>query len=177
MKIEKFDNYLIQTVDAIDLLYQHKLYGQMLIIMYSAIDSFGLIDSPLSNKKANGDTFKKWVAKYLLSSPKFNISSIDLWSSRCSLLHTHTSKSNLSNQKKAKEIQYFSGDRNNLYMKKILETAPLMGNRNNIVIIIEELVESFLNGLIKFESDFKLKVKSNESWMDRVKEILSKREI
>jgi len=177
MPIEKFSNYLYDTIDAINLLYKHKLIGQMLIIMYSAIDSFGLIDSKLSNNKATGETFQNWVEKYILKNSKINANPIDLWSSRCSLLHTHTSKSDLTNKEKAKEIQYFSGNRKNPKMISILNITPLISSQNNIPIIIEELIESFCNGLIDFESNFKEKVKVNSHWINRVNQVLSKRQI
>ncbi len=177
MKVEKFSSYLSDTVDTINLLYKHKLFGQMLIIMYSAIDSFGLFDSRLSNNKAKGETFKNWVEKYILKNSKVNASPIDLWSNRCGLLHTHTSKSDLSNNNKAKEIQYFSGNRKDPKMINILRTTPLIGSKNNIPIIIEELIESFCDGLINFESNFKEKVKVDNAWMNRVNEVLSKRQM
>lgn len=105
---ENLEQYLLQTLDAIDILYKQQLYGQMLVVMYSAIDSFGLIDSDLSNKKATSHTFQEWVKKYITRDPKLNIEPIDLWGARCGVLHTHTSKSDLSRRSKAKEIQYFS---------------------------------------------------------------------
>lgn len=169
---ENFDKFCLQTVDAVQILYEKKLFGQMLVIIYSAIDTFGFIDSELSNDKATGDTFQNWVQKYILNSNVLNVTKSDLWAARCSVLHTHTSESDWSKNNKAKEIQYFLGNRTNPMIKIFLETTPKIEEGKHMAIIIEEFVTEFCKGIESFDSDFKIKLSSDDKWSRRLSKIL-----
>ena len=60
------EQFLLNNINAISILYENKLFGQMLIVMYSTIDSMGLLDAPPTQISANGESFKNWVKTYLL---------------------------------------------------------------------------------------------------------------
>jgi hypothetical protein len=107
---DRIEKYLVSAVEAIGALTEKRLIGHALIIIYSTIDTIGLLDAPTSQVSASGDSFKNWVKKYLLCQPKVEFNEIDLWGARCAVLHTFTSRSDLSNAGHARELQYYFGD-------------------------------------------------------------------
>lgn len=169
---ENFDKFCLQTMDAVQILYEKKLFGQLLVIIYSAIDTFGFIDSELSNDSATGKTFQNWVQKYILNSNVLNVTKLDLWAARCGVLHTHTSESDFSKKDTAKEIQYFLGKRTNPMIKLFLEITPKIEEGKHTPLIIEEFVTEFCKGIVLFESDFKIKLSSDDEWSRRLSKIL-----
>ncbi len=105
----RIEKYLSNSLHGLNLLYGAKLYGQMLVLLYSCIDAMGLLDAPPSQIRATGDSFKNWVKKYMLGDPRINFNELDFWAARCAVLHTFTSQSDLSNNNNAKELQYYAG--------------------------------------------------------------------
>jgi hypothetical protein len=99
---QKIESFCINTLKGLSLLYENRLYGQMLVLIYSFIDSAGLLDAPSSQSKATGESFKNWVKKYIINDSQINFNEVDLWSARCAVLHTFTSQSDLSNNVNAK---------------------------------------------------------------------------
>jgi hypothetical protein len=81
-----------------------------LALIYSGIDTFGLLAAPAAIEDASGDTFKHWCEKYTL--PRLQpveggpVNAIDLWAARCGVLHTSTPLSALERAGKAHQIWY-----------------------------------------------------------------------
>jgi hypothetical protein len=73
----RIEKYLSNSLHGLNLLYGAKLYGQMLVLLYSCIDAMGLLDAPPSQIKATGDSFKNWVKKYMLGDPRINFNELD----------------------------------------------------------------------------------------------------
>jgi hypothetical protein len=81
-----------------------------LALIYSGIDTFGLLAALPAVLDASGDTFKQWCEKYIL--PRIQsieggaVSATDLWAARCGVLHTSTPLSTLERVGKAHQIWY-----------------------------------------------------------------------
>jgi hypothetical protein len=81
-----------------------------LILIYSGIDTFGLLAAPPGILDATGDTYKQWCEKYIL--PRIHsvegepVTTVDLWAARCGVLHTSTPLSKLEREGKAHQIWY-----------------------------------------------------------------------
>ena len=60
---ELIQKFISSTVTGLGLLHREKLYGQVLILLYSHIDSLGLLDAPPAQNSASVDSFKNWVKK------------------------------------------------------------------------------------------------------------------
>ena len=81
-----------------------------LALIYSGIDTFGLLAAPPAIQDASGDTFKQWCEKYIL--PRVQpveggpVNAIDLWAARCGVLHTSTPLSALERAGRAHQIWY-----------------------------------------------------------------------
>jgi hypothetical protein len=85
-----------------------------LALIYSGIDTFGLLDAPPAIENAGSNTFKQWCEKYIL--PRVQpveggpVNAIDLWAARCGVLHTSTPLSALERAGKAHQIWYRLND-------------------------------------------------------------------
>ncbi len=81
-----------------------------LILIYSGIDTFGLLAASPVVLDATGDTYKQWCEKYIL--PRIHsvedkpVTADDLWAARCGVLHTSTPLSRHERKGKAHQIWY-----------------------------------------------------------------------
>lgn len=173
MKKPNVDKYFNSVVEAVDLLFQKKLIGQALTIIYSSIDAFGLLNAPENQETATGQTFKAWVNKYMLVYDSLEYSADDLWGARCAILHTHTSESYLSKASKVREIQYISGPSEHPVVKRAISISKDLANGNYILINVDLLVINFLNAIGKFSKEFAEHAKQSEVCRKRASKILS----
>ncbi len=174
---KKIDEYFSNTLHATKLLYESGLYSQLLVLILSAIDSYGYLDSPPEQSKATGQSFKAWVAKYIIINPGIEYNEIDLWSSRCAVLHTHALESDLSKKGTAREIAFYSGDK---FTDKAEGFAANMNNiesRNIVAANIEETYLSFVISTQNFARDLASKCNENELCMARLNKILSRHHV
>ena len=81
-----------------------------LALIYSGIDTLGLLAAPSDVRDANRDTFKDWCEKFLLSrlqrAEVEQVTANDLYAARCGVLHTSTPVSTLGREGQAREIWY-----------------------------------------------------------------------
>jgi hypothetical protein len=131
-----------------------------LILIYSGIDTLGLLAAPADFNDATRDTFKNWCEKYLLARlPSIEgraVAAVDLWAARCGVLHTSTPVSRLSREGGAHEIWYqFQGKAGvNLIMNAKLEPLGVE---------IEKFAMAFKEGGLAFITDL-----SNDSTCHQV---------
>jgi len=63
-----------------------------LVLIYSGIDTLGLLAAAPEIEDATGETFKGWCKKYLLARLQSidgkPLEAVDLWAARCGVLHT-----------------------------------------------------------------------------------------
>lgn len=170
-QIQKFTQ---DTHNAIQLLYSNRLIGQMLVIMYSAIDAMGLLDAHSSTNKATGETFKNWVDKYLLKQNNFEFNALDLWAARCAVLHTFMADSELSNHGKAKKIFYISRNTDVALVQALLEGARSIDNGTNVPVIIEEFHFAFNEALHNFSGDLAKNCHANLAFSTRLGHVLQR---
>lgn len=168
-QIEKF---ITNSLTGLSLLYNAQLYGQMLVLLYSFIDSSGLLDAPPAQIEATGESFKNWVKKYMLSDPRINFSDVDLWSARCAVLHTFTSQSKLSNSGNARELQYYSGPKNSHEAKSFVAAAQSIEGGKHIPVHIEDTYLVFLEALKKFSLDLSSNCASDPAYEQRLRKVL-----
>lgn len=174
MSTEKaIDEYFSNTIHATKLLYESGLYSQLLVLIFSAIDSYGYLDSPSEQSKATGQSFKAWVEKYITINPGIEYSEIDLWSSRCAVLHTHTLESDLSKKGAAREIVFYSGDKFTDKAKSFTTYMKNKESRNIVAANIEETYLSFIISTQTFARDLASKCNEDKLCMARLNKILS----
>lgn len=163
------NKFCAKTIGAVLILHEKKYYGQMLIIIYSAIDTFGLLDAEISQNKATGETFKNWTKKYFLENGDFDFDEVDFWSARCAVLHTFTTESDLSRSGKAIEIQYFKGDpksREGSFFQDFVNVE------NCVSANIDDVLVVFLESIACFIESFTEKCLDDTAYQNRVNNLL-----
>jgi len=91
--------WLIQRMVAVRECMDEGLPEPALSLLYSGIDALGWLAAPAGTLDASKSTFEDWCSRYLL--PKLNAGSeneptaMDLYASRCGVLHTSTAESKL----------------------------------------------------------------------------------
>ena len=166
------EKYCFNTVNAIQLLYRGQFFGQMLIIMYSSIESMGLLDAPPTQTRATGETFKSWARKYLLKSSNFEFNEVDLWGARCSILHTFTSESDLSNDGKARQIQYYAGCKGSPLAQALVGAAKEIDDGIYVLANIEDIYFAFCEGLKDFAKELSNNCQANQAYELRLRKLL-----
>jgi len=169
---QMIESHFMATVDAISTLFAKGLYGHTLILIYSEIDTCGLLDAPDSQVSASGDSFKNWVKKYMLGFPGVNFNEVDLWGARCAVLHTFTSESDISRAGKARELQYYSGDDAHPDTQRLLAFTANHQGGGHLAVHYGVLCEAFFSGLKAFALDLDSKCKASKVSADRMRKIL-----
>ena len=117
-----------------------------LILIYSSIDSASFLatKSPLEpvNKR-----FKDWVKKWMFTVNKLPCTPEELYSARCGVVHTFTSSSNLTMNKKVRHVAYAWGSAD---YKKLQKSLDYHHSNKVVAVQVEDLFESFQQGLAKF---------------------------
>ena len=166
------EGFFVGTSKSIALLYSNGLYAHLLVVIYSAIDTMGLLDAPPSQIDATGPGFKSWVRKYLLGDPRVNFNDADLWAARCAVLHTFTSESRLSREGQAKELQYFGGDKESEFAKQFVTITPTLHGGKHVPVHFEDLCEIFFEGIKRFALDLQQNCVADPAYEARLRKIL-----
>jgi hypothetical protein len=139
-----------QQLKTIGTLWDAHLPEAVLTILYSSIDTFGLLAAPAGVLDATGDTFMAWCEKYIL--PRLQtvdgtpITSTDLWAARCGVLHTSTPLSRLERAGKARQVFY--------HFKQLIGINMILNAQQMpIRIDIGTLAVAFKDGGIAFITD------------------------
>jgi hypothetical protein len=156
---------------------EKKAFAPTLILIYSAIDTTGWLDSP--EEFFSKDSFMCWVNNYLLKSKLLKCTAIDLYAARCGLLHTFTPNSKLSFSEKVRVISYAWGKAKVENMQRVMDYE----NKTNhsVVVHVEELYQAWLSGLALWGEDLdkdsdrsaKVLVKAAKFFVDVSAETLS----
>lgn len=147
------------TLDSIQLLHIHGRYPQLLVLLYAGIDTLGWLAT--TSDWATGESFKKWVDRYMLPDGPLTCTSEDLWAARNGLLHTATAKSKLTAHGKARQIWYYGKERSEKFL-----SSKIAGRTDIVAVRTVDLIEAFANGAIRFtkalEKDPQLAARVNQ---------------
>ncbi len=143
-----FKNMMLLTA-GIDACIEKKAITPALILIYSAIDTTGWLDSTEAFSTRND--FMSWVDRYLLKAKPLRCTSLDLYAARCGLLHTFTPDSQLSSSGKARVICYAWGKAK---AEDLQRTIDFKNKSNELVAVhVYELYEAWKSGLVPFGED------------------------
>jgi hypothetical protein len=127
-----------------------------LTLVYSGIDTFGLLGADVSVQSANRDTFIAWCEKYILARiltiDGEPLMAIDLYSARCGILHTSTALSDLERNGVARQIWYQFGDKTGVDMMLNRPQIPLRLDVTNLAMAFKEGGIAFIQDLKKDQS-------------------------
>jgi len=108
MEMDKLGHNLSILNDAIVDELNNRRITPALILLHSALDTVGWLDS--SERFATRRSFCDWADMYLLTSGEFDCTAIDLYAARCGLLHTLSPDSTLADDGRARQICWAWGD-------------------------------------------------------------------
>lgn len=165
------EKYFISTIEASQALYDKNLIGHLLVIIYSTIDTLGLLDAPIHQTAATGDSFKSWVTKYLLTNRSFEFNATDLWAARCGLLHSFTSDSNLARTGQVRQLQYYQGDDTCESAIQLETLAKSIDNGRHLMVNVENFYMGFLDSVAQFAVELELKCHKSEVHKKRLRSI------
>lgn len=128
---------------------EKKAIAPALILIYSAIDTTGWLDS--SETFATRSSFMNWVDIYLLKTKSLRCTSLDLYAARCGLLHTFTPNSQLSSSGKARIVSYAWGSAKTEDIQRAID----LSNKSNemVAVHVGELYEAWQLGVVLFAED------------------------
>jgi hypothetical protein len=114
-----------------------------LVLIYSHIDTLAWAGSTKETRNVRRN-FETWVSRWLipeLSVDSPSLTATDLYAARCGVLHSLTSKSDLSSAGEAKEVCYAWGNAKASILDSALSTTVFSGK------LVTVHVEALLNGL------------------------------
>jgi hypothetical protein len=137
--------YADQSKRGMGLCLQNRLVVPAMTLFYAAIDVLGFLVSttPYAEKRS----FTSWADKYLDAIlKKKGLAGTDLYSARCGVLHTGQAPSEMVDLGAARELWYRFGGESHVNM---MTNTP----KPAVLIDVEELVESFNEGVERFIAD------------------------
>jgi hypothetical protein len=149
MSEQRLYENLMSLSKGVDVCLDNKLIGPALILIYSAIDTAGWLDS--TNQSATRNSFIDWTNRYLLSTGTLSCTALDLYAARCGLLHTFTPNSKLSSDKKARRICYAWGKSRGEDLQRTIDLAKT-GNEY-VAVKVEKLFAAWRDGVLTFTDE------------------------
>jgi hypothetical protein len=163
--------WINERARAIRLCLESRLLEPAITLIYSGIDTIGLLDAPADQPEANKDSFIKWSERYIVPSLRAidgeQVAALDLYSARCVILHVSSPISRLAREGEAREIWYKSS--------KGTGGHPLaMPNRRELPLFVERetLERAFRDGCNRFLSDLKAEQDRFKRVIGRTKQLL-----
>lgn len=146
MNYEILNQNFKKLYNAIELCIKNSLEIPSLILIYSAIDIAGWLNSENPNEKVI-DSFTNWVDRYMLPAKPLECTALDLYGARCGLLHNLSPDSTQSKYGKVRKILYASKC---IELSKLQEMIKLANISNCVVIKSGDLIKSYRLGLDAF---------------------------
>lgn len=172
-KINKIVNgYFDATTRAVNVLLGAGLLPHTLVIIYSTIDTCGLLDAHPGQDAASSDSFKAWVEAYVLAGNTLDFNAVDLWGARCSVLHTFTAESKLSKVRKARELQYYTGEKSAPKIKEFIEFINKHEEGKYLAVHYGDLVAAVLKGMGKFVPALVAKCEGDAIYSERLGKVI-----
>ncbi len=135
-------------LEAIEDCFAKQRHLPCLILLFSTIDFMASLESG----ESTGATFAAWADEYLLKDDEIQCSGIELYASRCRVLHSFRAGSDLSRASKARRVFYAwgTGDSNDFN-----RSSKCPGGNQSVCAHVRRLIECLRNGLAEYMEDVK----------------------
>ena len=152
---QAYINATKHTFEAVEFCISNAKVIPALILIYTLIDNASWL-SERDRKKRVGERFRYWVDSYLLPNSDIKCTSKELYSARCSILHTLTTDVT-KEEVGVRGIQYAFGD---IEAEPLQEKLDSMKINVAVVIHINDLYSAYRKSLdIMFKA-----IQSNDEW-------------
>jgi hypothetical protein len=130
----------------IGLLLDSECFPAAVTLIYSGMDAMAFLSMPSKQNDVTGGDFIQWTERYIHFPCKEQLSGLDLYGARCSVLHAHGIKSRLSRQGKCRMVGYADYMVPEVYYRPKVSTELVM-------VSIRGLAEAFFSGVDAFLID------------------------
>ena len=163
---------MLSAVEAAGTMFSKQLYGYFLVVVYSTIDTLGLLGAPVAQVSASGSSFKEWVQRYFLPQTDGTYTATEMWAARCAILHTFTTESDLSRSGKARQLQYYLADKNGASARHFVTINNQIDGGAHVAVHLGDFGETFLKSMQAFAPVLLEECVSNSESAARLKNVL-----
>ena len=139
-------NALEQLKLAIDLCFREGLIAPTLALVYSGMDTLAWLGVPEGREDVTREDFVSWTDRYLLPDSGITCTALDLYSSRCGILHSMSSESRATRQGVATKVFYTWGSRRAEDLQNMIDWA----GQSALAIQVDTLLYAFKEGFDRF---------------------------
>jgi hypothetical protein len=139
-------NALQQLIIAIDLCFENRLIAPTLALLYSGIDTMAWLGLPDNQEDVRREDFIRWTDCYLLPDSGIGCSALDLYSSRCGIVHSMTGESRVIRRGDARRVFYAWGNHRADDLQQILDRI----GQPILAVQVDTLVRAFRIAVDRF---------------------------
>jgi hypothetical protein len=167
---EMVRRHFVSAVEAAGIMFSKDPYGYFLVVIYSSIDTLGLLDAPPEQLSTTSSSFKAWATKYFLPQTSGDYDATELWAARCAILHTFTTESDLSRSGRARQLQYYfaSGDA----ARNFVAINNQIDNGAHVAVHLGDFGRAHVSSMQSFVPDLLAKCASSEAHARRLRNVL-----
>jgi hypothetical protein len=114
-------NAVQQVIIAIDFCFEKGLIAPTLALLYSGIDTMAWLCLPDDQQDVTSEDFIQWTEQYLLPGSGIPCTALDLYSSRCGIVHSMTGESRAIRRGIAKRVFFAWGNRRAEDLQQVLD--------------------------------------------------------
>lgn len=164
--IPENDQIIQEIKRGINVTFENKCYGSVLILIYAGIDMMAHLGMPDNQTEGTPEDFIGWVDEYLTIDSEHVITAEEIYSARCAVLHTYGVKSKRTRSGKCRMIGYCHGNLPPVSYKPDVKKDFLLLN-------IEILKNSFFEAIDKFFIEFFVEEGKSEIMNNRLNWLLA----
>jgi hypothetical protein len=123
--------------DPIEIVLENKKYRAAVILILTGIDTMAYLSMPANKKTQDCHDFIEWADKYILFEGGERLTGLELYITRCIILHSYSDYSSLLNLGNCREIEY-------------TDQSNTEASDRKIKVSINALADAFFKGFDKF---------------------------
>src|SRR5574341_2602694 len=124
----------------IEVLLEKQCYGSAVILVYAGMDAMAYLNMPASQRDVTRKDFIAWTEKYITFPCAEQLTGLDLYGARCSMLHSYSVASELSRKKKCRMVGYM--DRS---VPEVFYNPRV--SKDLVMVSVKGLAEAFFKGV------------------------------
>jgi hypothetical protein len=147
LRKESISNVIHEGIKrGIEVLLEKKCYGSAVILIYAGIDAMAFLGMPANRQDVTSHDFITWAEKHIRFPCDEQLTGLDLYGARCSMLHTYSLASRLSREGKCRMVGYM-----NISVPDVIYNPRVATDL--VMVSVTGLAEAFFRGVDRFIID------------------------
>ena len=146
MDLNTLEKLLRDSVTGIKLCSEAGLVNSALVLLYSGIDTASSLDLAY-DKQSVRLRYTQWCDAHMFKGTSFDFTSLELYATRCGVIHESSVESDLSREGKARRIIYAESD---IEVDTLREMNRLARITDYVAVKFEDLIKAYESGLVEF---------------------------